>query len=96
MQRDHDQELRDTPLLLQHEQGASNHGRGETAREHFRAALALARNPMEREFLEQRLEAYAAALASRPSDRRRHICAVKAPCGPCRREPCSAGGLRGP
>src|SRR5215471_16156150 len=32
-------------------------GRHETAREHFRAALALARNPMERRFLEQRVRA---------------------------------------
>jgi predicted RNA polymerase sigma factor len=30
-------------------------GRHETAREHFRAALALARNPMERQFLHQRV-----------------------------------------
>jgi len=34
-------------------------GRNECARELFRAALALARNPMERRFLEQRLEACA-------------------------------------
>ena len=32
-------------------------GRHETAREHFRAALALARNPMERRFLHQRVSA---------------------------------------
>jgi RNA polymerase sigma-70 factor (ECF subfamily) len=32
-------------------------GRRETAREHFRAALALARNPMERRFLDRRLGA---------------------------------------
>jgi predicted RNA polymerase sigma factor len=32
-------------------------GRRETAREHFRAALALARNPMERRFLDQRVSA---------------------------------------
>ena len=32
-------------------------GRHETAREHFRAALALARNPMERRFLDQRMNA---------------------------------------
>jgi RNA polymerase sigma factor (sigma-70 family) len=32
-------------------------GRYEIAREHFRAALALARNPMERQFLEQRIGA---------------------------------------
>ena len=32
-------------------------GKGETAREHFRAALALARNAMERRFLEQRMDA---------------------------------------
>jgi RNA polymerase sigma-70 factor (ECF subfamily) len=32
-------------------------GRHEAAREHFRAALALARNPMERRFLDQRLRA---------------------------------------
>jgi predicted RNA polymerase sigma factor len=32
-------------------------GRYETAREHFRAALALARNPMERRFLDRRLGA---------------------------------------
>jgi RNA polymerase sigma factor (sigma-70 family) len=31
--------------------------RGEVARDHFRAALALARNPMERRFLEQRVDA---------------------------------------
>jgi RNA polymerase sigma-70 factor (ECF subfamily) len=34
-------------------------GRYEKAREHFRAALALARNPMERHFLEQRITACA-------------------------------------
>jgi RNA polymerase sigma-70 factor (ECF subfamily) len=34
-------------------------GRHKTAREHFRAALALARNPMERRFLEQRVRACA-------------------------------------
>jgi|SRR5271155_3801110 len=32
-------------------------GRHETAREHFREALALARNPMERRFLDRRLGA---------------------------------------
>src|SRR5262249_28822129 len=32
-------------------------GRHEVAREHFRAALALARSPMERRFLEQRMSA---------------------------------------
>ena len=32
-------------------------GRGETARGHFGAALTLARNPMERQFLERRMEA---------------------------------------
>jgi RNA polymerase sigma factor (sigma-70 family) len=32
-------------------------GRGGAAREHFRAALALARNPMERRFLERRVDA---------------------------------------
>src|SRR5713226_8233560 len=32
-------------------------GRHESAREHFRAALALARNPMERRFLDQRVSA---------------------------------------
>jgi predicted RNA polymerase sigma factor len=32
-------------------------GRHDTAREHFRAALALARNPMERRFLDRRLGA---------------------------------------
>ena len=32
-------------------------GRHETAREHFQAALALARNPMERQFLDRRLGA---------------------------------------
>jgi len=32
-------------------------GKGETARGHFAAALALARNAMERHFLEQRMEA---------------------------------------
>jgi RNA polymerase sigma-70 factor (ECF subfamily) len=32
-------------------------GKYETAREHFRAALALARNPMERQFLDQRVSA---------------------------------------
>jgi RNA polymerase sigma-70 factor (ECF subfamily) len=34
-------------------------GRPQVAREHFRAALALARNPMERRFLEQRVKACA-------------------------------------
>ena len=38
---------------------ALRRGRHETAREHFRAALALARNPMERRFLEQRSRACA-------------------------------------
>ena|SRR5579864_4793031 len=32
-------------------------GKREIAREHFRAALALARNPMERKFLAQRVDA---------------------------------------
>ena len=32
-------------------------GRGESARGHFRAAVGLARNAMERQFLEQRIEA---------------------------------------
>jgi len=32
-------------------------GREHVAREHFRAALALARNPSERRFFEQRIEA---------------------------------------
>jgi RNA polymerase sigma-70 factor (ECF subfamily) len=32
-------------------------GRYQSAREHFRAALALARNPMERQFLDRRLGA---------------------------------------
>jgi predicted RNA polymerase sigma factor len=32
-------------------------GRSEIAREHFRQALALARNPMERRFLEDRVAA---------------------------------------
>src|SRR5207249_12264339 len=32
-------------------------GRGANAREHFRAALALARNAVERRFLEQRMDA---------------------------------------
>ncbi|HYL20744.1 MAG TPA: sigma-70 family RNA polymerase sigma factor [Gemmatimonadales bacterium] len=41
--------------------------RGETAREHFRRALALARNAMERRFLERRIDACA---ASRPSPTR--------------------------
>lgn len=39
-------------------------GRNDIAREHFRAALVLARNPMERRFLEQRLQACGAALTS--------------------------------
>jgi len=41
-------------------------GRIEKAREHFRQALALARNPMERQFLEQRVGACERA-AARPS-----------------------------
>ncbi len=41
-------------------------GRSEAAREHFRAALALARNSMEREFLEQRMET-CEGKASRPA-----------------------------
>jgi RNA polymerase sigma-70 factor (ECF subfamily) len=36
-------------------------GRGEYAREHFQSALSLARNPMERRFLERRLAACSAA-----------------------------------
>jgi predicted RNA polymerase sigma factor len=32
-------------------------GRPDSAREHFRAALALARNPMERRFIRTRLQA---------------------------------------
>jgi len=32
-------------------------GRRESAREHFRAAIVLARNPMERRFLERRVSA---------------------------------------
>jgi RNA polymerase sigma factor (sigma-70 family) len=39
-------------------------GRYEIAREHFRAALVLARNPMERRFLEQRAGACGAGLVS--------------------------------
>jgi len=41
-------------------------GRSEAARAHFRAALALARNPMERRFLEQRVAACAPTEASAP------------------------------
>jgi len=40
-------------------------GRGETARGHFGAALALARNRMERQFLEQRMQACDAAGSAR-------------------------------
>lgn len=36
-------------------------GRHQTAREHFQAALALARNPMERRFLDQRVTTCATA-----------------------------------
>ncbi len=39
------------------ERGLEDSGRHEIAREHFRAAVALARNPMERRFLEQRVAA---------------------------------------
>jgi predicted RNA polymerase sigma factor len=48
--------------------GELEHRRGkhETAREHFRSALALARNPMERRFLEIRLEEEDAKLRSSP------------------------------
>ncbi len=42
-------------------------GRSEAAREHFRAALGLARNSMEREFLEQRMETCEGGKASRPA-----------------------------
>jgi len=38
-------------------------GKHETARKHFRAALALARNPMERRFLDQRVSACASDTA---------------------------------
>jgi RNA polymerase sigma factor (sigma-70 family) len=41
-------------------------GRHETARERFRAALALARNPAERQFLEQRIHACEVAAAPLP------------------------------
>ena len=46
-------------------------GRREAAREHFRAAQALARNPMERRFLEQRLNACAPP-SRRPSSKSAH------------------------
>jgi RNA polymerase sigma-70 factor (ECF subfamily) len=39
-------------------------GRHEIAREHFRAAIALARNPMERRFLDQRVAACDSGAAS--------------------------------
>src|SRR3984893_10304067 len=39
-------------------------GRADAAREHFRAALALARSPMERTFLEQRVQTCTDALSS--------------------------------
>jgi RNA polymerase sigma factor (sigma-70 family) len=45
-------------------------GRQGVAREHFRTALALARNPMERQFFEQRLTASAAKASSSYQDRR--------------------------
>ena len=46
-------------------------GRYEIAREHFRAALALARNPMERQFLEQRIGASEQAAPQRTAVARR-------------------------
>ena len=42
---------------------------GDAARGHFRAALALARNAMERHFLEQRMEACDGPLAAAPVER---------------------------
>jgi len=39
-------------------------GRADAAREHFRAALSLARNPMEKRFLEQRVAACSPALTA--------------------------------
>jgi RNA polymerase sigma factor (sigma-70 family) len=45
-------------------------GRLKTAREHFRAALALARNPMERRFLDQRVSACEPGDPSQANDER--------------------------
>jgi predicted RNA polymerase sigma factor len=44
-------------------------GRGEVGREQFQAALALARNPMERRFFEQRVSACAAVHHPGPSEK---------------------------
>ena len=44
-------------------------GHGDAARGHFAAALALARNAMERHFLEQRMEACDGPLAPAPAER---------------------------
>src|ERR1700693_4619165 len=41
-------------------------GRPQAANEHFRAALAVARNPMERRFLEQRVAVSASRVAAQP------------------------------
>jgi RNA polymerase sigma-70 factor (ECF subfamily) len=43
-------------------------GRREKARDHFRAARALARNAMERRFLEQRVAACDSGFAEKPAD----------------------------
>ena len=49
-------------------------GRGETARGHFGAALTLARNPMERQFLERRMEACDAGGSTREPALRARRC----------------------
>jgi RNA polymerase sigma-70 factor (ECF subfamily) len=46
-------------------------GRHEAAQEHFRTAMALARNPMERQFLTRRMDA-CERLASVTGDAKRH------------------------
>ena len=53
------------PLCVAYGHRKARSGRHEIAREYFRAALPLARNPMERRFLEQRIGACDAPLRSR-------------------------------
>ena len=54
-----------------------HNGRYEIAREHFRAALAFARNPMERQFLEQRIGAAEHAAPQRTVAARRQEAPVR-------------------
>jgi RNA polymerase sigma factor (sigma-70 family) len=64
----HSQRLANYPFLhAAFGEFESRAGRPDLAREHFRAALALARNEMERSFLSQRLRSCEAAAAAAPT-----------------------------